>query len=153
MAVTGAVLIARKQIGITARQVEISARQASIQASQLQLQQLSLKIAIFERRMKVFETAMRYISKTQSASAKVSDDETKDFYIAVAEARFLFTAPVYDKLQEWSRKCAALNDARKEAAQGAAAEAAKEQKIAELTSWMDEQSGNFIDIFRDEITV
>jgi DNA repair exonuclease SbcCD ATPase subunit len=153
IAVAGAVIIAKKQLEITSRQVETSNRQAEIQAGQLQLQQLSLKVAIFERRMRVFETALRYVARIQSNPSPVTQDETRDFYIAVSEARFLFTTPVYSKLKEWSQKCAALQEARSRSPKNEEEKVKNAEEITSLIGWLNERAGTFSGIFKDEIAV
>lgn len=152
LAVGGAVVIGRKQIGITSRQAEISHRQTQIQEGQLQLQQLGLKIAIFERRMKVFETTLDYVAKI-SGDDEIADGDDMRFVLAVAEARFLFTSTVFEKLQSWATKCRALQEARKSAVRGEDGKPVETPDMTELRRWMDNEGPRFIDIFGEEMNL
>lgn len=152
LAVGGAVIIGRKQLGITGRQTEILDRQTQIQAGQLQLQQLSLKIAVFERRMRVFEIMLRYIAKSK-AGTTVTDDQSKEFFLVVAEARFLFTEPVFERLREWGNKCRVLEELRKKAPRDDNNKPEKTPEIGDLVEWMEQNANQFMNIFQDEINV
>jgi hypothetical protein len=84
-------------------------RQIAIQEKQLYLQAQSLKSELFERRLQNYETVRDLLNNILSTPDDIDPHLQSRFFVALREARFLFSANVYERLDEIWSLCVDLN--------------------------------------------
>lgn len=100
-AVTGAVILGRRQTKISERQIEILAQQT-------RLSELTLRSDLFDRRMEVYEGVRGYLSHIVTYAAPPDKELEQKFLAAASAARFLFSAGVDQRIDELWKKANAF---------------------------------------------
>lgn len=105
-AVSGAVVVGLRQVGITREQTAIAARQADILGEQTKLEKLSFHETMFDRRMEVYDGAHAFLSSIIQHATPPSHELERTFVGALQRSRFLYRPAVYEALSEiWKKGC------------------------------------------------
>lgn len=99
LAVMGAAWIGHKQVTITERQTDITERQVGIAARQARIEMLTLQAQMYDRRIAVYRAIQDYMGLQWSDKLTPDTEVSKNFYIALEGASFLFPEPVQQKIR------------------------------------------------------
>jgi hypothetical protein len=98
-AVIAASIIGWRQTGIQTRQTEILEQQALAQS-------LALKVELFDRRYSVYDMVKEHLGSMLNDGRIPNDETTRNFHIAMGEAKLLFSDEVSSGLSEiWKLSC------------------------------------------------
>ncbi len=84
-------------------------RQTAIQDKQVELQAQALKSDLFARRLENYETVRDFLNSILSKPHDIDSHLQSRFFVALREARFLFSSNVYGRLDEIWNLCGELN--------------------------------------------
>ena len=105
-AVTAALVIGLRQMGIARDQVGIADRQSRILAKQVHLEELRLRTELFERRFAVYQATREFLADIMRSAAEPERGLQQKFLTAIDQSKFLFRTSVHDDLTDiWRRSC------------------------------------------------